>query len=126
MLELALHEDSGEGIFQKDISENQAVSVKYLDQIIASLKKAGLIANVAGKKSGYKLGRPAAEISIFDIYLAFDEKLAIIDCLITGSHCPRKKRCVLKDYWCELNETIRTKMESMNLGMLAMQHLETN
>lgn len=126
MLELALHSETEEGVYQKDISEKQAVSVKYLDQIIAALKKAGLVSNVGGKKSGYKLGRPAAEISIYDIYRAFEDELAIIDCLVTGSHCPGKKHCVMKDYWCELNETIRENMESMNLEKLAVQHLEAH
>lgn len=115
MLELAMHEEKEQGIMQKEISENQAVSVKYLDHIIADLKRAGLIANVGGKKSGYKLNRPAAEISILDIYLAFEDELAIIDCLQPHGHCPRKKICVLKDYWTGLNQTIRSSMESQNL-----------
>jgi len=126
MLELALHSDGDEGVFQKDISENQAVSIKYLDQIIAALKKAGLVVNVGGKKSGYKLGRPAAEISVYDIYRAFEDDLAIIECLITNYHCPGKKHCVMKDYWCDLNDSIRANMESMNLEKLTLQHVEAN
>jgi Rrf2 family protein len=115
MLELALQADRGEGILQKEISENQDVSVKYLDHIIADLKAAGLITNVGGKKSGYRLNRPAAEISILDIYMSFEDDLAIIDCLLPQGHCPRKKVCVLKEYWSGLNQTIRTSMESQNL-----------
>jgi len=126
MLELALHAGGNEGVFQKDIAINQNVSVKYLDHIIASLKAAGLITNVGGKKSGYKLGRSAEDISIYDIYKAFEDELAIIDCLLTEDHCPRKKHCVLKDYWCELNHNIRTSMESMNLMELASRHVESN
>ena len=115
MLELALKSEKGEGILQKEIAENQHIPVKYLDHIIADLKKAGLIANVGGKKSGYRLNRPAEEISIFDIYLAFEDDLTIIDCLNPDGHCPRKKICVLKDYWYGLNNTIRSSMESQNL-----------
>lgn len=115
MLELALQTDRNSGILQKEIAENQLIPVKYLDHIIADLKVAGLIANVGGKKSGYKLNKPAEEISIFDIYLAFEDDLSIIDCLLPDGHCPRKKICVLKDYWYGLNQTIRTSMESQNL-----------
>jgi Rrf2 family protein len=89
--------------------------VKYLDHIIADLKAAGLVANVGGKKSGYRLNRPAEQISILDIYLAFEDDLVIIDCLLEYGHCPRKKICVLKDYWHGLNQTIRNSMESQNL-----------
>ena len=119
MLELALHAEDEEGVLQKEIAENQSLSVKYLDHIITDLKAAGLVANVGGKKSGYRLNRPAEEISIFDIYLAFQDDLAIIDCLLANGNCPRKKICVLKDYWYGLNQTIRKSMESQNLKELA-------
>ena len=56
MLDIALDE-SGNGVYQKDISDRQKISVKYLDSIIASLKAAGLITTKRGKKSGYCLTR---------------------------------------------------------------------
>jgi Rrf2 family protein len=126
MLELALNENGEEGIFQKDIAENQNVSIKYLDQIIAALKAAGLIANVGGKKSGYKLNRPAKDISVYDIYTAFEEELVIIDCLLHGGHCPNKQKCVMRDYWSGLNQTIRSSMESMSIKELASQHKDSD
>ena len=126
MLELALNAGSDEGVFQKEIAENQDVSIKYLDHLIASLKAAGLIANVGGKKSGYRLNRPAEEISVYDVYAAFEDELAIMDCLLVDGECPRKKHCVLKEYWCELNQSIRTSMESMNIKDLAEKHRIAN
>ena len=126
MLELALNENREEGTFQKEIAENQDVSVKYLDHIIADLKAAKLIVNMGGKKSGYRLNRPAEEITIYDIYRAFDDELAIIDCLSVDGACPRKQTCVLKDFWCELNLSIRSSMESMNLKKLATSHRLVN
>ena len=122
MLELALNEEKEGGTFQKDIAENQDVSVKYLDHIISALKKSGLITNVGGKKSGYILNKPASEITIYDVYDAFENDLAIMDCLLSDGQCPRKQICVMKDYWCELNEAIRNSMESMNMEMLAEKH----
>ena len=124
VLELALNEEKEGGVFQKEIAESQDVSVKYLDQIISSLKKAGLVSNVAGKKSGYKLLKPAREITIYDVYAAFENDLAIIDCLLSDGTCARKDRCAMKDYWCTLNETIRHNMQSMNMALLAMNHRE--
>ena len=126
MLELALNEDSDEGTFQKEIAKNQDLSLKYLDHIIADLKAAGLIINVRGKKSGYRLNRPAEEINIYDVYTAFDDELAIMDCLIVDGECPRKQKCVLKDFWCELNQTIQSSMESTNLKELAQKHRLAN
>jgi len=124
MLELANNAGSDEGIFQKDIAENQDVSVKYLDQIIAALKKAGLVINVGGKKSGYKLNKLPEKISVYDIYTAFEDDLAIIDCLLHGSHCPKGTDCVLKRYWSDLNQSIRTNMEATNLrDLVEKQHI---
>ena len=57
MIEVALN-SGPDGIYQKDIAQNQDLSVKYLDQIIASLKAAGLIANVRGRKSGFSVAIP--------------------------------------------------------------------
>ncbi len=123
MLELANNVGNDEVIFQKDIAENQAVSVKYLDQIIAALKKAGLVVNVGGKKSGYKLNKPPEDISVYDIYTAFEDDLAIIDCLLHGGHCPKGSKCSLKGYWLGLNQVIRSNMEGTNLRDLLQKQL---
>ncbi len=124
VLELALNAHREGGTFQKEIAESQDVSVKYLDQIIASLKKAGLVHNVGGKKSGYILARPANEISVYDVYSAFEDELAIIDCLVSNGECPRGTMCVMKDYWCELNGTIRDSMQEMNMQLMAEKHMK--
>jgi Rrf2 family protein len=124
VFELALNVNKEGGTLQKEIAESQNVSIKYLDHIISSLKKAGLISNIGGKKSGYVLARPANEISIFDVYSAFEDNLAIIDCLLTEGECPRKGMCVMKDYWCDLNETIRNSMMSMNVELMAEKHVK--
>ncbi len=126
VLELALNVDKEGGTFQKDIAENQDVSVKYLDHIIASLKKAHLVCNIGGKKSGYVLTKPAEDINIYDIYTAFEDDLAIIDCLLSDGDCPRKGNCVLKDFWNDLNKSIQSSMSSMNIGMLAEKHRMIN
>jgi len=122
VLELALNADKEGGTFQKEIAKSQDVSIKYLDQIIASLKKAGLILNIGGKKSGYILARPAKQITVYDVYAAFEDDLAIIDCLVSDGECPRREMCVMKDYWCELNEAIRNNMQQMNLQLMAEKH----
>src|SRR5690554_4558994 len=71
MIEIA-RETNEQGILQKEIARRQDLSNKYLDQIILGLKLADLIMNVHGKKSGYILARPAEEITLFDIYQAFE------------------------------------------------------
>ena len=94
MLEISLA-DQQQGIYQKDIARNQDISVKYLDHIISSLKAAGLIRNVGGKNSGYRLSRPAAEITTYDIFRAFEFGLEINICVTPDYVCDRASICTI-------------------------------
>jgi Rrf2 family protein len=123
MIELAMP-DRDRGILQKDISKNQNISMKYLDHIIAYLKAAGLINNVAGKKSGYRLARSADKISVYDIYRAFERDLTVIDCLSEEGSCGRDKICAARSFWNKLNEKIVNYMESVRLSDLSEKQLQ--
>lgn len=102
MVEIA-KADQKAGIFQKDISEKQKISIKYLDHIIQSLKTSGLIVNIKGKKSGYRLTRPASEISTLDIYNAFEPEMAVIECLSVHIDCEMESICHTNKFWHGLN-----------------------
>lgn len=90
-----------QGVLQKDIAENQHISNKYLDTIILSLKKNNLIKNFSGKGSGYVLARPADQISLLDIYTAF-ESICVVDCIKGLEVCELACSCAAKDCWAEV------------------------
>jgi len=117
MIELA-SDESGEGVFQKDIAKNQEISLKYLDQIIQSLKVAGLITTVKGKKSGYILTRKPEEITVYDVHRAFENDICIIDCMSINFQCDRQDQCKAKDFWQGLNNTVIDYMKCTTLEML--------
>ena len=121
MLEIAL-DKSESGVFQKDIAERQNISVKYLDNIIASLKTSGLIINMRGRKSGYRLSRPPAEISMLDIYKAFNPAITIVDCMENGYDCHMFKTCGAREFWHGLNNQINEYFSSYNLEDLIKVH----
>lgn len=122
MLEIAL--DSTEsGVFQKDIAERQNISVKYLDNIIASLKTSGLIVNKRGRKSGYRLSRPASQITMLDIYKAFEPGVTIVDCMDEGYECHLNKTCGVRLFWFGLNQKITEYFDSNTLEDLIKVHL---
>ena len=98
--------DTDTKVFQKDIAESQKISPKYLDQIIQSLKSAGLIVNVRGRKSGYRLTRNASEINILDIHKAFKPEIAITECLSQYIQCELIDICETKPFWNGLNNVI--------------------
>ena len=115
MIEISLYNEKG-GIFQKDIAQHQHISVKYLDHIISSLKVAGLITRHSHYKGKYTLTKAPSEITLYDIYKAFENELAIVECLAPfASTCEREEECRTKCFWSELNTKIVDHFSSTTL-----------
>jgi Rrf2 family protein len=119
MIEIATQTEHNEGVLQKDISKRQVISEKYLDHIIAALKAGGLICNVGGKKSGYKLTVSAKDITVYDIYRAFNPEMAIVNCLNDLFECDIENICAVQSYWSQLNDVIIENMKKTTLSQLA-------
>jgi Rrf2 family protein len=114
MIEIAM-DDTGKGVFQKQIAENQEISLKYLDHIIYALKAAGLIIPVRGRKSGYILTRKPSEITMLDIHNAFEPGICIIDCMSINLNCDRGNRCAARGFWGRLNNKIIDYFKTVTL-----------
>ena len=114
MLEIAM-DTSGKCVFQKQIAENQEISIKYLDHIIHALKTTGLITAVRGRKSGYVLTRKPAKISILDIHNAFEPGISVIECMSSNFKCHRSKRCAARRFWSRLNNMISDYFKTVTL-----------
>ncbi len=125
MIELAMH-GNDKGVYQKEISERQEISFKYLDQIIASLKTSGLIVNSEGRMSGYILSKNPEKINVYDIYKAFQHELMIIDCLKGEGNCSRESKCATREFWNDLNNLIVDYLKSTNLKDLAQKQEAIN
>ncbi|KPL16090.1 MAG: Rrf2 family transcriptional regulator [Bacteroides sp. SM1_62] len=125
MIELAV-QGTERGVYQKEISERQEISFKYLDQIIASLKASGLIVNSEGRMSGYILAKDPEKISVYDIYKAFEHELMIIECLKGEGKCSRERLCAAREFWNGLNDIIINYLESTSLIELAIKQEEIN
>jgi Rrf2 family protein len=123
MIELA-NDKTNEGVYQKDISKNQDISIKYLDQIIHSLKIAGLISNVKGKKSGYILTKKPSEIRIYDIHRAFENDICVIDCMSANFHCDRMAECTVQSFWKGLNQVVIDFFKNTTLEDVAEGKIE--
>lgn len=120
MIEIAKHTEDG-GVLQKDIATNQSISFKYLDHILNALKVAELIRKNSHKE-GFVLTKSPSEISVYDIYSAFEPGVMIIDCLDRNADCSLESACDVKGFWCELNNTIADKLRDVTLQELAHQH----
>ena len=116
IIEIANSADQN-GILQKDIAINQNISLKYLDPIISSLKLKGLIANSKGRGSGYRLTRPSNEITMLDIYTAF-EPIVIVDCINNKSFCERSSECRANNYWTEFKDDFKAILAKKSLEQI--------
>ena len=116
MVELANH---GEALVPlKEISDSQQISLKYLEQIITPLAKAGLVTSVRGAQGGYRLARPETEITAGEILRAVEGELTAIPCLGANMDCPRRDQCQPLDFWCGLNDLINQYVDSVSLARL--------
>lgn len=115
MIDLALN-DRGMFISLKDIAKRQDVSIKYLEQIVALLNKAGYLQTARGNNGGYKLIKKPEEYKIGDILRATEGNLAPITCLAEDGTCNKKTDCVTYSFWEGLDKTINDYVDSKTLA----------
>lgn len=115
MIDLA--ENSGERpISIKSISGRQDISIKYIEQIIASLVKAGLVKSVRGSQGGYFLTRPLREYGVGEILRAAEGDISPVECVSTDkTPCTKESICLLRPLWEELDEAVNKVLDSHSL-----------
>ena len=116
MLDLALHYEDGP-ITLADISQRQGISLSYLEQLFAKLRRKGLVDSTRGPGGGYRLSRIPAEIPVADVIIAVDEKLETTRCGGLGN-CQEDERCLTHDLWTELSDQIYNFLSGISLGNL--------
>jgi len=118
MVDLASHEAGAKPVSLADIAERQEISLSYLEQLFAKLRRNGLVTSVRGPGGGYRLSRAAAELRVADIIVAVDEPISATRCQ-TGSAkgCAKDgARCVTHDLWEELGRQIHVFLSSVSLA----------
>ena len=105
----------------REVSENECISLKYLEQLAHDLMKAGLLKSVRGHGGGYLLARDAAEIKAGDVLRAAEGSTAPVACaaLEDGGSCPREKMCSTIDFWAGLDSVIENYVDATTLADLA-------
>ena len=99
-----------------EIAQAQQLSLAYLEQLFGPLRRAGLVASARGPGGGYRLARPAAEISISEIILAVEEPIRATRCEQGEPGCIAGRRCLTHDLWAELGDQIRLFLEGVTLA----------
>lgn len=125
MLDLA-QQDPEAYVSLKSVALRQGISIKYMEAIAAHLNKAGLVLSQRGKEGGYRLARPAAEISVADVLHSAEGSLAAVACLELdgqgGAACERAGQCLTLPLWRKLD----TMMDDFLSGVTVQDVLDGN
>jgi Rrf2 family iron-sulfur cluster assembly transcriptional regulator len=113
MLDLASN-DTGKPVTLDIISQRQNISLSYLEQLFAKLRKASLVKSVRGPGGGYLLSPPAEEVTLTQIIEAVDENIDLRRCHGL-KNCLRGRECVSHHLWCEVSDQIRSFLSDKNL-----------
>ena len=116
MIDLAVN-DKGDYVSLKDVSNRQEVSLKYLEQIMAMLNKAGYVKSTRGNNGGYRLAKSPEEYKVGDILRKTEGDLAPIAC-VNGEECGKRENCKTFKFWQGLDNVINEYVDSKTLGDL--------
>lgn len=120
VLDLAIN-GKNEAVALSGVAERQDISMSYLEQLIAKLKKAGIVNSIRGAQGGYVLAKDPEEISVGDILRALEGDLNPVDCAeITGNGatCSGADMCVTKYVWMRISDSINNTVDTMLLSEL--------
>ena len=121
MLDIAIHDD-GKYIPLKDIAKRQNLTVKYLEQIISLLNKAGYLQSLRGNTGGYRLAKNLDEYVVGNILRVTEGDLAPVACLKKcGDFCQREDICNTVSFWRGLDRVINEYVDSYTLKDLLEQ-----
>ncbi len=99
------------------ISDRQAISLSYLEQLFSRLRRNGLVKSVRGPGGGYRLAKNQAEISVSQIISAVDELIDATQCA-GKENCRDERRCMTHDLWSSLNDKILEYLSGVSLADL--------
>jgi Rrf2 family transcriptional regulator, iron-sulfur cluster assembly transcription factor len=114
VLDLALHQKGGP-VSLAAISERQCISLSYLEQLFAKLRRSGVVDSTRGPGGGYSLNRDAADISVSEVILAVDEGCQMAKCDDLDG-CQGDYNCLTHDLWNELSNEIRNFLDGISLA----------
>jgi len=117
MFDLAQHYGT-EPIPLKTVAERQNISENYLEQLIATLRKTGLVKSVRGSQGGYILARDPEKITVGDIIRVMEGPIAPVDCVseIEPAECDQADYCITRSVWARVRDSLAELMDSISLA----------
>lgn len=114
VLDMAKHYDEGP-VQIGDIAKRVDISVKYLEQLIIPLKKAGYVESIRGPKGGHMLTKSPNEITIGEIVGLLEGGINLSECIENPDMCDKSKDCLTRGIWEEATKAMSDKLNSITL-----------
>ncbi|MBT3317249.1 Rrf2 family transcriptional regulator [bacterium] len=114
LLQIAVSYD-GTPVPLSTISENQEISRKYLEQLVASLRREGLLGSKKGVRGGYYLTREPIDITLWDVFVCMEGCAPLVECVPEPDSCTRSEFCTTRSIWELLDHKLQQFWESFTL-----------
>ena len=125
MIELAQHRDEDALVPAREIAERQQIPVRFLEQQLGALSKAGLVESFRGAGGGCRLSRAPEEITMADIADAIEGQIFPMFCLEPSDHtCFQDSRCGLQGFWADVARAVQDVFRTTTVADLAARHPE--
>jgi Rrf2 family transcriptional regulator, cysteine metabolism repressor len=119
LVEIAIHGEVAVSL--KTVSERQGISLHYLEQIIAVLRRAGYVESTRGAYGGYHVAKPLNEINALEVTELLEGSLAPVACLDDDENCERVGRCSTEALWRKVDTAVREVLRSTSLAQLVAE-----
>lgn len=119
MLNLAHHYNEGkEAIILKNVSDEEGISIRYLEQIIIPLKISKLVKSIRGAGGGYTLARRPAQIKLSEILHSLEGTCCLVECVDDKDYCNRTETCATHDVWKKASSLLQDYFDKTTLQEL--------
>lgn len=127
LLDIAASGAGADYVSLGDVAMRQEISMKYLEAIVASLSRGGLVESKRGKAGGYRLSRGVETITVADVVRAAEGSISPVACPeCDGVSCSRAGKCLTVGLWKELDGMIERYLSAVSLAdLLAGRDLST-
>jgi Rrf2 family protein len=116
MLNLARHYgESHDAVILKNISEDERISIRYLEQIIIPLKINRLVKSIRGAGGGYTLARRPEDIKVSEILHALEGNCCLVECIEDGTYCEFIEECPTYDLWKNATDLLKNYFDGITL-----------
>ncbi|MCF7973937.1 MAG: Rrf2 family transcriptional regulator [Phycisphaerae bacterium] len=119
-IELAQHHKQGP-LQLRIIAERQAISVKYLEQLVAVLRSGGIVRSLRGARGGYLLAKAPNQVRLSDVFHCLEGPVATTECVEDPEFCDRSLDCVARKLWTRVEGAVNDVLDSVTLQDLLDQ-----